>query len=297
MGIRSLGYVVIETRDLEAWRRYGTEVLGLAEAASDEPDSLKLRLDDRPFRFLIRKGAAERFAAAGWEFASKADYEAGLKGLREAGVTVTPASAAEAKSRAVYELARCSDPAGSGLELYWGRFEDFQTFISPVGVRGFVTGDMGLGHVVLPAPAPHFDAVQDFYTKLLGFGLSDEQSFMLPGGPPEGLRVHFFHAENPRHHSVAFCEIPSETGLFHLMLEVHDVDDVGRAMDRAAKHEVKITASLGRHTNDRMLSVYMATPSGFEIEYGCEGWQIDWEDFVPTRSLAPDFWGHAYNRG
>jgi len=297
MGIRSLGYVVIETRDLEAWRRYGTEVLGLAEAPSDEPGTLKLRLDNRPFRFLIKSGEAERLTAAGWEFASKAAYEAGLAALREAGITVTAASAAEAASRSVYELARCTDPVGNGLELYWGRFEDFQRFISPVGVKGFVTGDMGLGHVVLPAPAPYFDAVQDFYSKLLGFGLSDEQSFNFPGGPPEGLRVHFFHAENPRHHSIAFCEIPAESGLFHLMLEVHDVDDVGRCMDRAERHEVKTTASLGRHTNDGMLSVYLATPSGFEIEYGCEGWQFDWSKFVPTRSLAPDFWGHRYNRG
>jgi len=297
MGIRSLGYVVIETRDLEAWRRYGTAVLGLAEAPSDEPGTLKLRLDDRPFRFLIKTGAAERFVAAGWEFGSKADYEAGLAALSEAGIEVTAGSAAEAASRSVYQLARCIDPAGNGLELYWGRFEDFQPFLSPAGVKGFITGDMGLGHVVLPAPAPHFDAVQEFYSRHLGFRLSDEQSFMLPGGPPEGLRVHFFHAGNPRHHSIAFCEIPAESGLFHLMLEVHDVDDVGRAMDRAERHEVRITASLGRHTNDGMLSVYLATPSGFEVEYGCEGWQFDWSTFVPTRCLAPDFWGHRYNRG
>ena len=47
------------------------------------------------------------------------------------------------------------DPAGAPLEPYVGRALGYEHFASPAGVSGFVTGqfgDMGLGHVVLPAP-------------------------------------------------------------------------------------------------------------------------------------------------
>jgi 3,4-dihydroxy-9,10-secoandrosta-1,3,5(10)-triene-9,17-dione 4,5-dioxygenase len=38
----------------------------------------------------------------------------------------------------------------------------------------------------------------------------------------------------------------------------------------------------------------MITPSGFAIEYGYDGWQVDWDDFTPTISHAPDLWGHEF---
>jgi 3,4-dihydroxy-9,10-secoandrosta-1,3,5(10)-triene-9,17-dione 4,5-dioxygenase len=41
-----------------------------------------------------------------------------------------------------------------------------------------------------------------------------------------------------------------------------------------------------------MLSVYVVTPGGFMLEFGCEGLRIDWRNWVPTHSLVPDLWGH-----
>jgi hypothetical protein len=51
--------------------------------------------------------------------------------------------------------------------------------------------------------------------------------------------------------------------------------------------------SLGRHTNDRMTSFYVRTPSGFEIEYGAGGRLIDMtEPWMPGHYDAMSFWGH-----
>ena len=36
-----------------------------------------------------------------------------------------------------------------------------------------------------------------------------------------------------------------------------------------------MTVSLGRHTNDEMISFYLRTPSGFDIEYGFGGKTVD----------------------
>jgi 3,4-dihydroxy-9,10-secoandrosta-1,3,5(10)-triene-9,17-dione 4,5-dioxygenase len=78
------------------------------------------------------------------------------------------------------------------------------------------------------------------------------------------------------------------------MLEVTDVDEVGYCLDRVNEREIPIVSTLGRHTNDGMLSFYMATPGGFALEFGCEGLQMDWDDFTPTVSTLPSFWGHKF---
>ena len=38
-----------------------------------------------------------------------------------------------------------------------------------------------------------------------------------------------------------------------------------------------------------MVSFYMVSPSGFAIEYGYDGWQVDWDDFTSTISHAKSF--------
>src|SRR5919109_115648 len=80
------------------------------------------------------------------------------------------------------------------------------------GVR-FVTGELGLGHVVLGRPDT--DDLVHFYRDVLGFRVSDTVAI----GP---ISLVFFHV-NPRHHSLALAAIPgAPAGLGHFMLEVDD---------------------------------------------------------------------------
>lgn len=298
MAVTSLGYVVAETQDLSAWSTFGTDVLGLMAAPSPSSDVLLFRLDDRPFRIWVQKGSRDAFVMPGWEYASAADFDAALARLHDAGRPVEIADVMLARSRAVTQLARSSDPEGHPFELFYGRFMDYVPFASPVGVTGFVTGpggDMGLGHVVLTAP--NFSATYAFYKDVLGFGDTDFGRFYLQGGGPEDLGVGFafLHAQNSRHHSVALGELPeSPNGAVHIMLEVASIDDVGRAYDRVQKHDAHISATLGKHVNDKMISFYVRTPSGFDIEYGCQGMQIDPATWVPTTSMSVSDWGHVW---
>lgn len=295
MAIRSLAYVVIDTADVDAWRAYGENVLGLQ--ASDHPEGIRLRMDERPFRMLIRKADQDQFHAAGLVYPDKKSFERGIEGLRNAGVAIEPASAEEAKDRFVVEFVRCVDPSGNRLEIGWGRIVDGAPFVSPAGVSGFVTGELGMGHVVFPAMK--VEETRAFYIDLLGFGDTDFMRAYLQGGGPEdpGIGMYFLHCDNPRHHTVALGEIPVPTGLIHMMLEVKTLDDVGHALDRAMAAGVHITASLGKHMNDKMISFYMRTPSGFDIEYGFDGIQPDWKTFTPTISVKEDEWGHHWNFG
>lgn len=286
----ALGYVVIESTDVRRWREFGLQVLGLMAGADSADGSLRLRVDERPFRLLIVPGAVDRFAAAGWEFATEEALDACIAGLRASDVEVQEASAGDAENRCVQRLARCQDSAGNRMELYCGRFLDYTPFASPAGVSGFVTGDMGMGHVVLPAA--DLEGARSFYKKHLGFGDTDEMRLPLPGGVQ--VRLYFMHADNRRHHSLALMGGASPSGCVHIMLEAKTLDDVGYALDRCLANGVHVSATLGRHSNDLMLSFYAHTPGGFDIEFGCGGLQPDWSSWVPTRSLVPDLWGHRF---
>lgn len=46
------------------------------------------------------------------------------------------------------------------------------------------------------------------------------------------------------------------------------------------KSQVKLSATLGQHTNDKMISFYMKTPSNFDLEFGYGGAIIDWEHHI-----------------
>jgi len=294
MAISSLGYVIIEARDPAAWRTFGADVLGLM--AADSPDGgVRFRMDERPFRIAVRPGETDRFVASGWELPSLEAFEATVGALREAGVTVEAGSRADAADRKVHSLVRCHDPSGNQLEIYYGRVYDYKPFVSPAAVSGFVTGNMGLGHVVLPAPK--VEETRSFYKTLLGFGDTDEMR--VPIGVPDhpGLALYFLHCNNPRHHSVALFEAEIPSGLVHVMIEVKEFDDLGRCVDRCKKLGAPIAINMGRHSNDLMVSTYIKTPSGFDVEYGWDGWQVDWSDYVPTKSEIFSLWGHPEMNG
>jgi 3,4-dihydroxy-9,10-secoandrosta-1,3,5(10)-triene-9,17-dione 4,5-dioxygenase len=297
MAVKSLGYVVIETTDLAKWQEFACDIAGLMPAQSDRDDVALFRMDDRPFRLWVQKGARDCFVAPAWECTDREGFESVLAALEAAGRPVERADIMEARGRKVYELARSSDPAGNPMELFYGRFVDYAPFVSPAAVSRFVTGengDMGLGHVVLTAP--NFEETHAFYKDVLGFGDTDLGRFFLMGGGPDdpGVGFAFLHC-NGRHHSLALGQLPeSPNGAVHMMVEVGALEDVGRAYDRVLKGKVPLSATLGRHVNDKMTSFYMQTPSGFDIEYGWKGLVIDPETWVPTTSLAVSDWGHKW---
>ena len=297
MDIRGLGYVTLLSSDLAQWRHYASQVLGMmVVAGADEEERLFLKMDDRAYRILVEKSERDGFGACGWEVAGKAAFEQAIADLQYADVQVERGTAAQAGLRKVQELAHFSDPDGNRHELFWGPQQDFTRFVSPVGVKGFVTNELGMGHVVLPAPS--FERCRDFYEQVLGFGLSDLMKVKFTPDPAElEKRIHFLHCNNGRHHSLAIFECPVPHGCVHMMVEVNALDEVGRALDRMQANGIKLSATLGQHTNDQMVSFYMKTPSGFDLEYGCDGLVVDWNQHTPFESTVVSHWGHDFSVG
>jgi 3,4-dihydroxy-9,10-secoandrosta-1,3,5(10)-triene-9,17-dione 4,5-dioxygenase len=292
--VASLGYLRIESADVAAWREFGVRMLGLVEGRGPNPDALYLRMDDFPARLVILPGERDRLLASGWEVAGAGELAGIARALDEAGVAVKTATTEELAERRVGQMLRFDDPSGNALEVFCGAALEHRPAVSPYGNR-FLTGPLGMGHVVLPVSDG--EASLRFYTDVLGFRLRDSmrmapELFGQPaGGPPLWLR---FLGCNPRHHSLALAPFPAPAGIVHLMIEVAALDDVGRAMDRCTRRGARMSATLGRHANDLMVSFYVATPGGFDIEYGTDGRLVDEATWVSRETTAISLWGHQF---
>jgi 2,3-dihydroxybiphenyl 1,2-dioxygenase len=289
MSISALGYLGFEVGNLDAWTNFAGDVLGMMPAA-DAEGAKRFRVDSQAWRLDLREGASDDLAFAGFEVAGECELREMVKHLRTAGVTVSEGGSELARERGVCELIGCEDPDGLRIELYYGAtLATERPFVSPAGVSGFVTGRQGLGHIVLGTQK--IDEARVFYRDMLGFRLSDYIHMRL--APEFAIDLEFYHC-NARHHTLALAPlpVPPPKRIHHFMLQAETIDDVGFALDRATKARVPISAGLGRHSNDEMISFYAQTPSGFDVEFGYGALEVNDETWRVSRHDKGSSWGH-----
>ena len=134
-------------------------------------------MDDAPFRYIVEQGDEDKFVASGLQLSSAEAYAALVEKLQAAGVQVETGSDDEANRRAVTAFSSCYDPSGNLVEFYHGR-HDGMPFNPNHNIKAFITGEMGLGHLVIPAPEN--EATEAFYTSLFDFGISDDLTLPPP---------------------------------------------------------------------------------------------------------------------
>ncbi|HCF1525233.1 VOC family protein [Pseudomonas aeruginosa] len=309
MLIKSLGYMGFSVSNVSAWRSFLTKKVGLMEVFASD-NLCRYRMDSRSWRISVEKGSADDLAYAGYEVANAKSLQALKQLLEEQGVDVTTGSKEHLEQRGVMDLISIQDPFGMTLEFYYGATDLFQSpFISPTGVSGFKTGEQGMGHYFYAVP--DIGKCLKFYTEILGFEISDVIDMTI--APNMTVRGYFLHC-NGRHHTLAIAEAPFPKRIHHFLVQALTIDDVGHAYDRldavdktldsnlsampedgVAESSV-ITASLGRHVNDHMVSFYAATPSGFEMEFGWGARDLDDDSWVVTRHNRTAMWGHKSMR-
>jgi len=284
MDLRGVGYLGFAVPDPQAWSEFATSVIGLMPAPAPPPhaDTIYLKGDERQWRVALQKSDQAGLAYVGLELGSSTAFDAARARLEQLGVPAKAATTDEIEARGVRDFVHIADPSGVRIELYWGPTLD-GGFVSPAGVPRFVAGELGFGHYVLLVP--DLDESMAFYRDVLGMKLTD---FVIIG---PGMSVQFLRC-TPRHHSVALTAVGPISALHHVAFEVTDIDQVGYALERATRAGCPITATLGRHKNDRMLSFYMRSPAGFEIEIGCGGRLVDDATWVVSHLAGGDEWGH-----
>lgn len=281
--VKNIAYVAFMSPAANEWRAFGSDVLG-AEVTDGPEGEIRLRVDDKAWRIAVEPGDRDDIAAVGWDVGDQATLDEIAARLESTGLRVS-ADDQLAAQRQVDSLVRFEDPFGFRHELVVGQHdgEPFEPGDQLIGE--FVTGEQGAGHVVLIVP--DIEAGDRFFVDVLGMRITDyiEQ---------DGLSLRFYHCPGSaaRHHTLALSAVPGMAGMHHFMLEVTDVDDVGRALDRAKAAGHPIAMDLGKHPNDQMTSFYVRTPSGFELEYGTGGVVVDDATWQTDTYDAISAWGH-----
>jgi hypothetical protein len=158
---------------------------------------------------------------------------------------------------------------------------------------GFVTGEAGIGHVAVTTKKPH--QLRGYYNTVFDARLSDYIDETISGLK---FKIRFLRV-NQRHHSVAIAAVnrlpvnPIRTRVQHLNIQVADLDDMTASYQRVKELGFDMALAVGQHTNDRELSYYALTPSGFEWEVGWNPIVVDETTWQPTTYQGISVWGHT----
>ena len=261
-GAVSMGYALIESERLGDWRRFTEKGLGLhLECASES--LLAFRMDRHQRRLIVCKGPAEDVAAVGWQLRDEAALNNLLGRLHERDIPVEKGRDSEAALRGVMSFWRLKGPKGLSIEL----FTQPLTTDAPLRMlsSGFVTGDGGMGHVAITSRRP--EKMLRFWQELFDARISDRVSEDLAGAT---LDITFLRL-NERHHSVAIAATrglrldPIRTQVQHMNMVAASVDDLSNAHQRLRALGYEMAHDIGQHPNDREISFYVISPSGFEM--------------------------------
>ena len=283
--ILQLGYIRLGVKALDWWREFA-ELVGF-DTASDAPaNELQLRTDaEREYRFALVNSGEPGLQTIGWEVGSAKAMASVRRRLMALDARFIDVSRDEKDERKVEDMFAVLDPDGVRNEVYWGPSCALRKpFRSPVGTA-FESGPCGNGHVTMNvADAP---ATLKFYLDAMGFRLSD--AAWMDGH----ARVYFLRC-NARHHSYAFAQMPQRPpGTVHVMADLAGLDQLGVVRDRLLGAGMTLNRDLGSHPLDGVVSIYVATPEGFDFELACGTRFINestWEaDKFRRNGLA---WGH-----
>ncbi len=277
----TLGYIGVSSSAFREWLSFGPEVLGL-EVVEENDHQVLLTLDDQRYRLLIQDGPTDRLDFIGWDVGNEENLERILEILEASNLAYKEGDDELKEKRRVLRVIEVEDGVGLRHEIFIGPQLAPRAFRPGRAHSGFVTANQGMGHAVIVTPDR--SASDDFFRNVLGMKKSDEVHIM--------LELLFYHC-NPRHHSAAIAVVPGMRGLHHLMFEARELDDVGIAYDLCRQRNMSFSMTLGRHTNDRMLSFYVRSPSGFDIEYGWGGLSVN-EDWKIVSYDRAEIWGHVH---
>lgn len=286
-----MGYAVIESNQLKQWKVFLQQGLGLHYNADEKAiNEISFRMDDHAKRLIIQKGCSEDVVALGWQVEDQETLNVILKRLAEREISVEKSSIADAEQRGVAEFWRILGPKKQNIEL----FVDAKMTHEPLNMlsSSFVTGKAGMGHVAITSRKPL--KMQRFWQEIFNARVSDYIEQVISGVT---LDITFLRL-NERHHSIAIAttkEIaldPIRTKVQHMNLQGASLDDLANAFQRCKQLGYEMAHEIGQHPNDKELSFYVISPSGFEIEFGWAPLVIDERTWKTTKYFAISAWGH-----
>ena len=284
-----LGYVIAESNRFDDWIRFMQKCLGL-HLAEQTDQQLSFRIDDYQKRFIVQRGDAEDVTHIGFQVANQQVLEQILGRFDSREIEYAQGTHSEALQRGIQNFWYLKGPKGIQLELFIEAIKTDQ----PLNMlaSGFYTADSGMGHIAITSRKP--EKMIRFWQEFFDARLTDTIEQKINGVT---LDVTFLRL-NERHHSIAVAQTrgvhldPIRTAIQHMNLQVLDIEDVTMAYQRCKDNGFPVAWEVGQHTNDREVSFYVPSPSGFEIELGWAPIKIDETTWKPVKHTSISVWGH-----
>ena len=280
--IKEIMHVGIGVPDRGVFARFSQDTLGFPTSNSPDGSVTYVRVDGYGHRMAARTAREPVLNYIGFDVGGPDALAEWKTKLAASDIQWRPGSKAECLERQVADFIEFKDPDGHHLALAHG----FESGKEPVRYTRELKVT-GLGHVLLTVNDTQRS--HDFYTRVLGFRLSDWVHI------DDNIRLCFLRC-NERHHSMAFgpCMPGKSPRLQHVMFEVESLDDVMRSYHFARTHGAPIGMGPGRHPNCQTVHVYLPTPGGFAVEYGWGHRRLDdatHQPIVYPIGTPVDVWG------
>ena len=247
---RRLAYVALNVSDLARARAFYEGQLGLQPSGEGPDGALFFRCGFAHHDVVLYRGAEPGLKRVGFELDSEGAVEDAARQFTAAGLDVVEVAPADCAALHQGRSIRIVEPyTGATFELF-DRMREFSDAFVPRLAK-----IQRIGHVVLKVP--DFAEACDFYTRVLGFRVSD-----LIDGAACFMRCH----PNPYHHGIALIKAAAPQ-LHHVNFMVSEIDDIGRAISRFSRNEVRVVYGPGRHPPSGSVFLYFLEPDGITLEY------------------------------
>jgi len=250
---------------------------------------------DSGLTFLAAEGSPEQYVVRLRESADKRIDLIAFGVATPQDVDTLAAALAGDGVRLVSEPAALQTPGGGyGFRFFdnEGRTVEISADVAVRRHRAVEEGEsipVRLSHVVVNSADP--EGTRAFYSKHLGFALSDTLTHPRMGEMMWFLRV------NAWHHSMAIARGPHPS-LHHASFELRGLDEYMRGTGRVLRAGVEKIWGPGRHLAGNNTFSYFLDPSGNTMEYTTELEQIDEDSWHPhlydfSDPGVSDQWGTA----
>ena len=244
--VRKIGYAVFETPDLPRLLAYYTGVVGLVVIGQDKGRAF-LATEAGEQAIVLEQGSVARCKRLSLQTDATFDLQEAARALLEVGLKSTQRKDA---TPCVADAIEFDDPAGTTVELFSSKILVKNT-ASPTGVS-----PLKLGHTAFTVPDAH--KMVDFYTKVLGFRVSDWL-----------MDVFAFLRCGPDHHTVNF--VAGDTSrIHHAAFELKDASHILAACDVLGRKNMQIIWGPGRHGIGHNVFVYHRDPDDHIVEFYIE---------------------------
>ncbi|MFT3792225.1 MAG: VOC family protein [Rudaea sp.] len=246
---RKIAYAALNVTDLERSVAFYRDIMGL-DLVERQPDVAYLRCSRDHHNIVLCQSPTHGLKRVAFELETEGDVEAAFAHFQALGMN--PAMVPKKETAALRQgpgFRVRERHSGLLFELFAGATFQARPFVPTVA------NIARLGHVVISSA--DFQGTREALVRDFGFRISD---FIED-------RIAFMRCHpNPFHHTFAVGPA-SVSQLHHVNFMVTDMDDIGKALYRVKKHDIKIVFGPGRHPPSNSVFLYFLDPDGITVEY------------------------------